>query len=304
MKKISILIPVYNFDIRDLVSELLKEIENEKIGSEIEILILDDCSTENDLKSQNQTFLENLIPVRYIASDKNLGRAKARNYLSKIADGNYLLFLDCDTVPDGHFFIKKYLDNTSNDTKIICGGISYIKVRSFLQEEEFYLHFSIRTDVKNPEDRNKSPWQSFLSSNFFVEKSTMQRFPFDENFTGYGYEDLDWAVTLDLNGIKVLHIDNTVTHKGLINEDLFFDRSKNALKNYVKFSKKYPKHFHKTKIYKIIFFMKLFSIPVLKEIDKVFIRLYSSKRYGFSIRFFAFQLSKAATFEIENRVYR
>ena len=42
--KISVCIPVYNFDVRELVFSLSKEIENQKLNAEI--ILIDDASTK------------------------------------------------------------------------------------------------------------------------------------------------------------------------------------------------------------------------------------------------------------------
>ncbi|WP_435525706.1 hypothetical protein [Chryseobacterium indoltheticum] len=43
--KISVCIPVYNFDVRELVYDLKKEIENQNIDAEI--ILIDDASEES-----------------------------------------------------------------------------------------------------------------------------------------------------------------------------------------------------------------------------------------------------------------
>lgn len=300
---ISILIPVYNYDIENLILDLSKEIIGEGMESQFEVLVFDDGSTNDLLKSKNKEISERFGFIKYFSSNENLGRSKSRNYLSKIANRTYCLLLDCDTIPDKNDFLKKYLKIINEGTKIACGGISYIKISEISREKLFYLKFSNESDAKNAKSRNIAPWQSFLSSNFLVERSILIRFPFDEDYIGYGYEDLDWAVTLDANNLKILHIDNTVTHKGLIDEDIFFNRSSEALVNYVKFSRKYPKYFHETKISKVILLLRFFPIFLLRIIDNFCIKVYFSNRNGFFIRVFAFQTSKAVKFEIEKRSY-
>jgi GT2 family glycosyltransferase len=298
--ELSILVPVYNFDIKSLVLCLAEEI-NQKYQGDIEIVVLDDCSTEQNLAVQNQRFLENFDFVKYIPLSNNIGRSKARNYLSKISRASHFLFLDCDVLPDREDFLEKYVESIKNNDFVVCGGISYQQIQEKSNESTFYLEFSKKTDVHDSSYRNDHSWQTFLSSNFLVNKNVIERFPFDETYSGYGYEDLDWAATLQKNGIRVFHVENTVTHIGLVSDSHFLSRAKLAIQNYVKFSKKYPDLFAETKIYKILLALKFCPEFVLNFLKSVFDRLINLKDLPFIFRYNAFQFLKAVLFELELR---
>jgi glycosyltransferase involved in cell wall biosynthesis len=68
---ISILIPVYNCNIVSLVKDLHDQAAVASVP--IEIIVVDDCSSEL-LRDQNKDVNE-MADVKFIALDKNIGRA-------------------------------------------------------------------------------------------------------------------------------------------------------------------------------------------------------------------------------------
>ena len=87
---ISILIPIYNVDVTELVNELNQQANS--LSSEIEIICIDDCSSNNEVKSNNQN-LKNLEIVSYTELSKNIGRGAIRMKLAESAKYKTLLFL-------------------------------------------------------------------------------------------------------------------------------------------------------------------------------------------------------------------
>lgn len=93
--KISVIIPIYNG--LQYIRECLKSIKNQTTLVEIEIILIDDASTDNlefeIFSIKDELSLNNLI---YIRNAKQLGPAKARNIGIELASGNYIAFLDAD----------------------------------------------------------------------------------------------------------------------------------------------------------------------------------------------------------------
>ena len=91
--KLSILVPTYNrLDLfKETLSSILKQVENEPV----EIVIVDDGSTERNYEyaleiSKKYPFVE------VQRHEKNLGIGQARNTLLSQAKGEYLMFIDSD----------------------------------------------------------------------------------------------------------------------------------------------------------------------------------------------------------------
>jgi glycosyltransferase involved in cell wall biosynthesis len=78
----SILIPIYNFDVRPLVEALVGQCRKELEG-EFEILCFDDGSEREYLEKNRQ--LKVFPEVNYRELPQNLGRARIRNLLAESA---------------------------------------------------------------------------------------------------------------------------------------------------------------------------------------------------------------------------
>ena len=230
----SILIPIFQVIVVDLVKTLQLQCEN--LSLDYEILCFDDGSTE-DIRQANRQELQHLFRVSYIELSENLGRSKIRNWLAKAANGNKLLYLDSDSAVESPDFIKTYIE--SPQVPVIYGGRTYT---SNPPESEYLLHWRYGREVesKNARKRNQNPYLHFMSNNVLLDASIQKKFPFDESFTGYGYEDLWFAEQLKIAGVPIFHIDNPVIHLGLdsnvtmlrkiqqANENLFLLASKDS----------------------------------------------------------------------------
>src|SRR5688572_12330280 len=97
VSELSILIPIYNQDVLQLVSELLTQCR--QITTRFEIILYDDAS--KDKYRKRHRYLNEEPEVRYVELRENIGRAAIRNRLAQDANFNYLLFLDNDSgLPD------------------------------------------------------------------------------------------------------------------------------------------------------------------------------------------------------------
>src|SRR5215469_11442754 len=115
MIKVSICIPVFNFDVKPLLQTLLAEIKTYSIGAEI--ILIDDGSSDDIARSNEQS--ANELSVTYIRLEKNIGRSAIRNLFMEYAQADQLLFLDCDVMPRSKNFIQNYLNEAGK--RVVCG---------------------------------------------------------------------------------------------------------------------------------------------------------------------------------------
>ncbi len=99
---LSILIPVYNWDIRELLTRLAVQAEALSGEELVEIVVIDDDSF---LKFRNKETAGEITRITYRELTKNIGRAAIRNALLREASGKYVLFLDADMLPDRDDFV-------------------------------------------------------------------------------------------------------------------------------------------------------------------------------------------------------
>ena len=90
--KFSVIIPIYNrsFFIDKTLSSLLNQ-----IYADIEIICVDDCSTDESLQKIKLYALKDKR-IKVVTHSKNLGPHCARQTGVSNASGDYILFLDCD----------------------------------------------------------------------------------------------------------------------------------------------------------------------------------------------------------------
>jgi len=222
---LSILIPIYNYNVYPLVSELHKRCSECKI--DFEILCLDDASNQTEYENQNVKSLEN---CRFEILEKNIGRSAIRNLLAKKAKFANLLFLDADTFPERKDFILNYLLQISNDEKLVFGGIEYQKEKP-ADDQLLRWFYGNERESLSLEKRNTNPNGNALTSNILIQKNIFLSNKFDASITKYGYEDLVFLSALNKKGIVVKHIDNPTYHLGLETSKQFLDKTKIALKN-------------------------------------------------------------------------
>ncbi len=103
--KVSIIIPVYNgadnlrMHLGNILSQTLREIE---------IIIVNDASTDDTLKVATDAATQFPDIVRVVDSEKNNGAGGARNLGLQIATGEYVGFVDCDDVIETSMYEKLY----------------------------------------------------------------------------------------------------------------------------------------------------------------------------------------------------
>lgn len=96
MKKVSIIIPVYN--VEQYVKECLQSVANQTMTEGIECIIVDDCGQDNSAAIA-KLFIDSYqgdIRFTFIQREKNGGLSAARNTGIEAATGEYVYFLDSD----------------------------------------------------------------------------------------------------------------------------------------------------------------------------------------------------------------
>jgi glycosyltransferase involved in cell wall biosynthesis len=224
---ISLLIPVCDFDIVALVHSMKGCIG--KIPELIEIIIGDDgSSTENRARYK---MLEG-DGVRVIISEKNIGRAAIRNKLALEARGDFLLFIDADTmIPStAEAYLHKWTAAMAS-ARVISGGVLYHESPPGDPEKILRWKYGIRREQRKASERNKHPHASFSTFNVLIDRKIFSKLRFNEEIRQYGHEDTLLSYQLKKAGIDILHIDNGLFHEGLESNHEFLEKTKLSLEN-------------------------------------------------------------------------
>ena len=227
---ISICIPVYNYDVSRLVTDLSIQAESSYVP--VEIIIIDDFSEERYRRNNRLVCKEHI----YIELDHNTGRARIRNLFITYANYRYLLFLDCDSIISSSNFLEKYIGLTPQQPSVVCGGSTYTLMCPGRRQKLRWKYGKLR-ESKPADIRNGNPHRSFLSNNFLADRRIFDRIKFDENLSGYGYEDTLFGYSLRKAGIEVIHTDNQVLNGGLESNKAYLKKTREAVLNLVEMVK-------------------------------------------------------------------
>ena len=191
---ISILIPIYQYNVRPLVQELHQQATQFSIP--FEILLMDDCSS-SEFQQLNQN-LSGMTNVRYEELSQKIGRSKIRNLLATKAKYDNLIFLDCDGLPTSNQYLNNYMKCLNHD--VDCGGRVY---QTQPNNAAFQLHWKYgnKREVKSAVDRSIIPNQSFMTNNFMIKKEILTQIPFNESISKYGHEDTLFGYDLSEHNI-------------------------------------------------------------------------------------------------------
>ncbi|GIV31684.1 MAG: glycosyl transferase [Saprospiraceae bacterium] len=222
--KLSILIPVYNWDVRPLVQSLHGQCL--PLGVPFEIRCLDDASQQGWCEVNAE--LGKMPFVHVGRSEVNLGRAAVRNRLAREAAGEWLLFLDCDVMPAADDFIEKYL-GTMGQGQVICGGVAYERTPPAERSHFFRWYYGRKREQQTAAERRRKPWHAFKSANFLIQRRAFLAIGFDERIVRYGHEDTLFGLELERRKITPVHIDNPVIHLGLEPFDDFLRKTQTAV---------------------------------------------------------------------------
>lgn len=121
---IGIIITVYNK--AQYIIRALKSLFNQKVSPE-QLIIVDDCSTDNSVSLINDFIQNNEIDIStsFICLDKNVGAAQARNIAIERISTDYIVFLDADDQYESTYIERlKLIINNNPKTGMIASKVT------------------------------------------------------------------------------------------------------------------------------------------------------------------------------------
>ncbi len=290
-QKLSILVPSYKDDPEALLASLSKC----KNVEDIEFILYDDGGGDRTLIEKISAHAaEASFPVRIISAQHNIGRAGARNRLLNYARCKWVLLLDADMLPDNEDFLTNYIQEISvhPDPKLIVGGFS-LKQASTAPEYALHRWQAEKSECMSSKLRNTEPGRYVFTSNVLAHADLFEEVPFDETFSGWGWEDVDWGLRIAKTYL-VLHIDNTATHLGLdTDQDLMKKYGKSGA-NFKKAIEKHPDALKSTSLYKVA--NKLAPIPFKPVIKSITGSIAKTHFFPIKVRGLALKLWRATIY--------
>ena len=224
---ISVLIPTYNYNVYPLVQEVHKQLY--KTGVAFEILVYDDYSTQ---EIQNLQAMQDLPQVVYHRLSNNIGRLAIRHQMAKDAQYDFLLFIDADVFPKDRFFISKLLKALEQkQADVYFGGIK-VPEHPFSSDKMLRWKYGKERESLALSERIEKPYHSVICGSLVVSKSVfLQETESMLPIKKYGLDTL-FSYRLMKNNRKVHHYNNPVVHLGLETNEVFIQKTKNALQTY------------------------------------------------------------------------
>ena len=219
---ISVLIPIYNFKVSNLINALHEQLTATNIP--FEIICLDDCSAQGFIEDNLK--INRLVNTVLKFSEANNGRIKTRQLLSDQASYDWLLFLDADTLPKHNNFISNYLNAITSESEVILGGFAY-KKESPKKENLLRWKYGKSCEEVKASRRNSHPYKIIISGNMLIKKEVFNMTNSKIIDKTYGLDSY-FGSLLKQNNIKVLHIDNEVFHMGIEKSATYLKKKEEA----------------------------------------------------------------------------
>lgn len=252
---LSILIPTFDHDVVPLCRELLADMALVAFG-QVELLVLIDG---NQLLANQQALLPVADqlgqPAALAMAAVNLGRGQARNCLARLARGQFLQFLDADSLPDAPGFVQRILVTLQAEAfdpaLVLCGGRTGRRQPPAPADAKLFELQSRKREWIAAALRNIDPAGNFLSANFAVARNLFHAHPFDPTFHGWGWEDTEWAARISAHA-RVVHIENTVSHMEFHRDATWVSRLERSAVNYARLYHLHPTVVRRHRIFPLI----------------------------------------------------
>ncbi|SFS41945.1 glycosyltransferase family 2 protein [Brevundimonas viscosa] len=289
---VSVLIPFLRDDPTDLLGRL--DAEADALGGGVELIVLDDGTADTSLTSRLEERIRAMaLPARLITLSTNEGRARGRNRLASAARGGNLLFLDSDMRPDRPEFLRTWADLVARDTPAVAfGGFSLLQAPD---EPRFAVHRALaaKSECVGAVERSKQPEKYVYTSNLLVRRDVFEAEAFDAGFTGWGWEDVEWAMRVSRR-FPVVHVDNPATHLGLDTVEALAGKYEQSAPNFGRMASRHPELVSAYPSYRAARLLK--RVPALPSLRRLLREAARSGWLPVGARAFSLRLYRAALY--------
>lgn len=199
---VSVVVPVFN--VEDYVSDCLNSIHIQTY-SNIEILIVDDCSTDNSLAIVEMHMRQD-GRIRLVRHKQNLGLSEARNTALAVARGDYVMFVDSDDMVDPELVSTCVEEMCTSGVDVLTFGYKIFRAKEDILFTGDSSMSSSRTFVSNDPEYFKLPYFAWLKCvrMDWLRANEIGFLP------GYFYEDHLFHWQLGLSGARIVALDRSL----------------------------------------------------------------------------------------------
>lgn len=261
MKKVSVIIPIYN--VEKYLAKCLDSVSNQTY-KELEIICVNDCSLDNSAKILEEYVLKD-NRIKIVNRGKNGGLSAARNSGLEVAIGEYVYFIDSDDWIDLDYLEKMVEKIEDNDVDIVV-NTNIIK-ESEDKSEHFVWQRYAKTD-KNGEFLDKVTainnsqcmiWCHLYKREFLIKNKL--RFP-----EGYIHED-EYFQHITKNLLDNLFAFYGASYHYRQRQDSIMSARKNVIKSYVKIFNLIYDFYKNNNLLNLDNRIKLFRLACIAEIE-------------------------------------
>jgi len=189
-----------------LLARTLRALQAQRMETDAwEIVVVDDGSVDD-----TASFLDQVAAtesrLRVVRPPRGVGRAAARNLGWRNATGTWILFLDDDILaPPG--LLRAHLDQLRCGDDL--GTIGPAITDPAIADAPHFRYLDTRGVAKLPS--GPAPGKYFVTQNAAVPRAALERIGgFDEQFSAYGFEDMDLGFRLEAAGVRFVVVPRPV----------------------------------------------------------------------------------------------
>jgi len=288
LPKISVLIPCYRHEPTALILSL------DRPDLPIEIIVLDDGSNDPGLMENLSLTIQRITTAgRFIHLHKNEGRSSGRNRLAASARADFLLFLDADMLPDNPDFLDQWVHLVTEASPAVAFGGYTLDQTPHQPTTAVHRKMALHSDCLDVEARRAAPEKYLFTSNLLIRRDVFEAEPFDQSFTGWGWEDVEWAIRVS-GRFAITHVDITATHLGLDTPSALAAKYEQAIANFGKIAAMHPAIIRTYPSYKLARHLK--RLPLLAFWTRLIKATALADALPATVRAFALRLYRTALY--------
>ncbi len=246
---ITVVIPTFNraFTLQECLEALFQQ---DFPAKDFEVIVVDDGSRDAT-RSMVHSFQKKHKNLFYF-HQSNQGQGIARNCGVQKAHGDIIILIGDDIIVAPDFLnqhMKVHLRHPAENVAVL----GYIAWHPKLPISPFMQWLTNGSSIlgrfgghqfayEKLEGKDEADYNFFYTSNISIKKSLLEKYPFDPDFAGYGWEDIELGYRLYKKVHLILRYNPSAIgyHDHLLNEEGMVDRMRNIGRSAWIIHRKYP----------------------------------------------------------------
>ena len=198
---LSVVIPVFRDGARGIAATNAMLRQSLPDGVECEIIVVDDGSGDGTSAQLSEC---NDARVRIMSLPFNQGRSSARNAGVTVASGKFVVFMDCDCIPDAGF-LAAHFAALSSGSVASTGHVTG-------DGTGFWSRYQCEASMRRKLQHSQGASYAGSSQNMAVRRAAFEAIGgFDKGYRRYGFEDRDFLLRISEIG-RIAWADDAIVH--------------------------------------------------------------------------------------------